>query len=139
MFDDVFVYCWGVPLDRVIVGLFDIQPTDRIRHSGFSFRYFEFSKRHNTHEIKRTWLDARAVDFKIATAARVFARPVRVPVDVMGMQYYHVHFEVVDNGLKTEVWKFPFALYELPELHHTFRTAFSEIPSLDWEICLPTL
>ncbi len=138
MFSDRFVYGWGVPFDRPIIGLFDIHPTDKIRHSGFSVRYFEFVRRYCTHEIKRTWLDARNIDFKIATHARVFFRPVGKVRDVPGHRYYNVHFEVVDTGMKTEVWKFPFEASEMGELSHTFQKAFSEVLSLDWEICLPT-
>lgn len=151
MLNDHFIYSWGKEFTTPIIGLCDVVKVTRIRTEGYSVRYFEFSKVYGTHEIKRKWLEARHCEFRIATAARVFCRPLREVSKNMPEQWYNIHFEVIDGGhytedaiydckgLKTEVWKYPFALSEIPELHNAFRCAFSERPSLDWDICLPTV
>lgn len=136
---DKFIYSWGPEFQSPIIGLFDVVAVTRIRTEGFSVRYFEFSRVYKTHEIKRKWIETRYCEFRYATHARVFAHPLREVSKNMPEQWYNVHFEVVDNSLKTLVWKFPFALSEIPELHNAFRSAFLECSSLDWEICLPTV
>lgn len=139
MLNENFIYSWGKEFTTPIIGLFDVVQVTRIRTDGYAVRYFEFSKVYGTYEIKKKWLEARHCEFHIGTAARVFCHPLREVSKNMPEQWYNVHFEVVDDGLKTEVWKMPFGLSEIPELHNTFRSVFSKYPSLDWEICLPTV